>query len=145
MRQVGWMFGLLFLVFAGGAQACVGDLVLPKPASNAQIYGFAAGQILGRAEACGIDTRRYEAEVNRKIPRLARSYSDTACAFFGFDHFMANLMYYQERHEMPKCEIVRKLFADTEWTVQGLIRAQKAFHQATAAAVLKRSTAKRLP
>jgi len=145
MRQVGWAFGLLLLFSATAAEACVGDLVLPKPATNAQIYGFAAGQVLGRAEACGIDIRRYEADVNRQIPRLARSYSDTACAFFGFDHFLANLMFYQERHEMPKCEVVRKLFAETEWTVQGLVKAQKAFHEETAKAVLKRSTAKRIP
>lgn len=145
MRQVGIVLGFVMALIASDAMACVGDLVLPKPASNAQIYGFAAGQILGRAEACGIDIRPYERRANREIPRLSRSYVDTACAFYGFDHFLANLAYYQERHEMPKCEIVRKLFDETDWTVVGLRAAQRAFHEETAKAVSKRSTAKRVP
>ncbi len=143
MRQVGFAFGVLIFFTTSSALACVGDLVLPKPASSAQAYGFAAGQILGRAAACGIDIRPREREVNRQIPRLSSNHPDTACAFFGFDHFLANLMYYQERHEMPKCEIVKKLYAETEWTVMGLRKSQKAFHEETAKAVTKRSTAKR--
>ena len=139
------VLGFVVALFSTNAMACVGDLVLPKPASNAQIYGFAAGQILGRAEACKIDIRPYERRANREIPRLALSYVDTACAFYGFDHFLANLAYYQERHEMPKCEIVRKLFKETEWSVMGLRTAQRAFHEETAKAVSKRSTAKRFP
>ena len=143
MRQVGIVFGFLAFFAASNALACVGDLVLPKPASNAQIYGFAAGQILGRAAACGIDISQREREVNRQVPRLSLSHPDTACAFFGFDHFLANLMYYQERHEMPKCEIVKRLYDETEWTVMGIRAAQKAFHEETAKAVSKRSTARR--
>lgn len=143
MRQVGFAVGFLAFFTASSALACVGDLVLPKPASNAQAYGFAAGQILGRAAACGIDIRPREREINREIPRLSRNHPDTACAFFGFDHFLANLMFYQERHEMPKCEIVRKLFAETDWSIAGVRKSQKAFHEETAKAVTKRSTAKR--
>ena len=132
----------LLAVSAGPSLACVGDLVLPKPATTAQSYAFAAGQILGRAGACGIRTGKYENRVMKRIPQLARGHADRSCAYYGFDHFIANLMYYQERHSFPDCRTVKELFAGTDWSVDGIHAAQQRFKEATAKAISKSATAK---
>lgn len=132
--------GVLCLGLPAAALACMGALVLPEATTRAQLYAYDAGQILGRARACGVDLSVLRSKAPREITRLSQDRHDKSCALYALGSWQSKLADYQSRHNLPRCSQLVALLKDAEGSPLALPQANRAIKRLTAKALRARQT-----